>query len=86
MSYNESNATLEAHQCDKMQKTFDEIKELATDSKEKCVIVMAWMYKLKEQLSNHDNVTFVGVVNQLPSHQLVGVLTMVLMKFQIQTP
>ncbi|KAH0981297.1 hypothetical protein GBA52_008474 [Prunus armeniaca] len=33
----------EAHQCDKMQKTFDEIKELATDSKEKCVIVMAWM-------------------------------------------
>ncbi|XP_034225566.1 protein FAR-RED IMPAIRED RESPONSE 1-like [Prunus dulcis] len=56
ISYNESNATLEAHQCDKMQKTFDEIKELAADSEEKCVIVMAWMQKLKEQLSNHDNV------------------------------
>ncbi|ONI30712.1 hypothetical protein PRUPE_1G268400 [Prunus persica] len=41
ISYNESNATLEAHQCDKMQKTFDEIKELAADSEEKCVIVMA---------------------------------------------
>ncbi|PQM34059.1 protein FAR-RED IMPAIRED RESPONSE 1 [Prunus yedoensis var. nudiflora] len=39
-----------------MQKTFDEIKELATDSEEKCVIVMAWMQKLKEQLSNQDNV------------------------------
>ncbi|CAL9013835.1 unnamed protein product [Prunus brigantina] len=56
ISNNESNATLVAHQCDKMQKTFDEIKELATDSEERCVIVMAWMQKLKEQLSNHNNV------------------------------
>ncbi|CAB4263786.1 unnamed protein product [Prunus armeniaca] len=55
ISNNESNVTLEAHQCDKMHKTFDEIKELATDSEEKCVID-GLDAKTKEALSNHDNV------------------------------
>ncbi|BBH07400.1 FAR1-related sequence 5 [Prunus dulcis] len=44
----------EAQRCHKMQKAFDEIKELANDSDNKCMIVMTWMDNVKEELSKHN--------------------------------
>ncbi|KAL6271433.1 hypothetical protein ACE6H2_028344 [Prunus campanulata] len=39
-----------------MQKTFDDIKELANSSDDKCMIVMTWMHKLMKEISNYDGV------------------------------
>ncbi|OVA00773.1 zinc finger protein [Macleaya cordata] len=54
ISCDDWNATPEAHRCDKMLKTFNEIKELANYSEDKCMVVMDWMDKLKEALLNHE--------------------------------
>ncbi|KAM1252255.1 hypothetical protein ACFX13_041124 [Malus domestica] len=54
ISYSNWVATPEAQRSDKMKKTFDDIKELANDSDDKCMLVVRWMHKLKEQICKHD--------------------------------
>ncbi|KAM1135337.1 hypothetical protein FF1_044333 [Malus domestica] len=54
ISYCNWVGTPEAQRPDKMQKTFDDIKELANDSDDKCMLVVRWMHKLKEQICKHD--------------------------------
>ncbi|KAM1317447.1 hypothetical protein ACFX2H_002702 [Malus domestica] len=54
ISYSNWVATPEAQNPDKMQKTFDDIKELANDSDDKCMLVVRWMHKLKEKICKHD--------------------------------
>ena len=54
ISYSNWVATPEAQRLDKMQKTFDDIKELANDSNDKCMLVVRGMHKLKEQICKHD--------------------------------
>ncbi|CAL9007765.1 unnamed protein product [Prunus brigantina] len=43
INYESCSLTPEAQRCHKMQKAFDEIKELANDSDNKCMIVMTWV-------------------------------------------
>nr|XP_011458643.1 PREDICTED: uncharacterized protein LOC105349768 [Fragaria vesca subsp. vesca] len=38
-----------------MQKRFDDIKELAYDSEDKCMIVMTWLHNLNDELSKHES-------------------------------
>ncbi|XP_021820763.1 uncharacterized protein LOC110762434 [Prunus avium] len=54
INYEGCSLTPEAQRCHKMQKAFDEIKELANDSDNKCMIVMTWMDNVKEKLSKHN--------------------------------
>ncbi|KAM1018959.1 hypothetical protein ACFX2I_040406 [Malus domestica] len=54
ISYSNWVATPEAQRSDKMKKTFYDIKELANDSDDKCMLVVRWMHKLKEQICKHD--------------------------------
>lgn len=41
------NTTLEAQRCHKMQKTFNEIKDVVYNSDDKCKTVMVWMHDFK---------------------------------------
>ncbi|KAI3952733.1 hypothetical protein MKW92_021154 [Papaver armeniacum] len=65
------DTTPEAQRCDKMEKSFNEIKEMANDSEDKCVIVMSWMNKLKEELINHDYKS-IRVTPKLPIPRILG--------------
>ncbi|XP_021829722.1 protein FAR-RED IMPAIRED RESPONSE 1-like [Prunus avium] len=56
VNYADWKATPEAQRSTKMQKTFDDIKELANSSDDKCMIVMTWMHKLMKEISNYDGV------------------------------
>ncbi|RZC60953.1 hypothetical protein C5167_022720 [Papaver somniferum] len=62
---------VDAQRCDKMEKSFNEIKEMANDSEDKCVIVMSWMNKLKEELINHDYKS-IRVTPKLPIPRILG--------------
>ncbi|KAI3970832.1 hypothetical protein MKX01_024479 [Papaver californicum] len=62
-----------AQRCSKMEKSFNEIKEMANDSEDKCVIVMTWMNKLKEELINHDyNSKSTRATPKLPIPRILG--------------
>ncbi|XP_026386411.1 protein FAR1-RELATED SEQUENCE 6-like isoform X1 [Papaver somniferum] len=71
LKYSDWDTTPEAQRCDKMEKSFNEIKEMANDSEDKCVIVMSWMNKLKEELINHDYKS-IRVTPKLPIPRILG--------------
>ncbi|CAL9022007.1 unnamed protein product [Prunus brigantina] len=52
INYTDWVATPEAQRSAKMQKNFDDIKELANDSDDKCMVVMNWMHNLRRKYAN----------------------------------
>ncbi|XP_050379713.1 protein FAR-RED ELONGATED HYPOCOTYL 3-like [Argentina anserina] len=57
ISYGGWDARPDSQRLDKMQKNFDDIKELAYDSEDKCMIVLSCLNNLKDEVSKHESNT-----------------------------
>ncbi|CAL8176146.1 unnamed protein product [Prunus armeniaca] len=74
INYTDWVATPEAQRSAKMQKNFDDIKELANDSDDKCMVVMNWLHNLKEEICKH-MMELVKELSQVHSRPLLEVKT-----------
>ncbi|CAL2278735.1 unnamed protein product [Prunus armeniaca] len=70
INYTDWVATPEAQRSAKMQKNFDDIKELANDSDDKCMVVMNWLHNLKEEICKH-MMELVKELSQVHSRPLI---------------